>query len=113
MGCGASRASKLATAAADASDTAAHAISSAAHFDRAIAAAMLRYDEACMRKVFNRHADSTGKLSSSTLMAALKEVDAPVLASSPSDDSSCSAQHILRRAGVDIGDAVEFSECAS
>jgi hypothetical protein len=113
MGSGASRASKLATAAADASDAATYALPSASHFDRAVAAALLRNDEACMRKVFNRHADSTGKLSFSALMTALKEVDAPVLASSSSDDSFCSAQRILHRAGADKGDAVEFSECAS
>ncbi len=112
MGAGASRASKVA-AVADASGQAALALPSAVHFDRAVTAAMLRCDEAFLLKVFNRHADSNGKLSSSALIAALKEVDAPVLASSSSDESSCSADFIFRRADADMSGLVDFSECAA
>jgi hypothetical protein len=72
-----------------------------------ISAASLKCnDEEFMREVFNRHADSSGELSAPALMAALKEVEAPVLAS-----SEASAEHIFRRADANLSGAVDFQEC--
>jgi hypothetical protein len=61
-----------------------------------------------MRDVFNRHADcnSNQALSAPALMAALKEVEAPVLHSSVSTEET-----IFRRADTNLSGAVDFEEC--
>jgi hypothetical protein len=76
-------------------------------FQCVIASALRRKDEAFMREVFDRHADSKSELSSAQLMAALLEVDAPVLSC---DDSS--ADSLFRRADANLSGSVDFSECA-
>jgi hypothetical protein len=58
-----------------------------------------------MRIAFSRHADSKGMLSNKALMAALKEVEAPVLT------NGSSAESIFRRADANLSGAVDFDEC--
>jgi len=67
-----------------------------------------RNDAAHMQAVFDRHTDVEGGLSKAALMAALKEIDAPVLSSSngASDDS------LFRRADTNLSGYVDFSEYA-
>ena len=93
-----------------ASDTNASASPSPVQFAHAVAAAMQRRDEACMRKVFDRHADSSGKLSVASLSAALKDIDAPVLAAATSDGSSDPAHRIFCRADANMSGDVDFAE---
>jgi len=57
-----------------------------------------------MRIAFSRHADSKGMLSNKALMAALKEVEAPVLT------NGSSAESIFRRADANLSGAVDFDE---
>ena len=61
-----------------------------------------------MRDIFNRHADcnSNQALSAPALMAALKEVEAPVLHSSGSTE-----ENMFRRADTNLSGAVDFEEC--
>jgi hypothetical protein len=70
-----------------------------------VTAAQKRKDEAYMRDVFHRHADSNGQLSAPALMAALKDVEAPVLA-----NESSTAENIFLRADADLSGAVDFAE---
>ena len=93
-----------------ATDTNASASPSPVQFAHAVATAMQRRDEACMRKVFDRHADSSGKLSVASLSAALKDIDAPVLAAATSDGSSDPAHHIFCRADANMSGDVDFAE---
>ena len=79
-----------------------------AQFARFISDASQRKEEAFMRKVFERHATNK-KLSASTLMVALEDVAAPVLATS-SESSSDSADYIFRRADANMSGDVDFSE---
>ena len=60
-----------------------------------------------MRDVFNRHADGNSKegLSAASLMAALKEVQAPALLSSGSSE-----QDLFRRADTNLSGSVDFEE---
>ena len=119
MGAGASSSSKGAAVTAAAAATGTHASSSSsespspAQFARAVAAAEQRKDGAFMRKVFDRHSDSKGKLTLHSLIAALKDIDAPVLANTPSDgvSSADSAQHIFRRTDTNLSGDVDFPEC--
>ena len=115
MDAGASSTSKGA-AAASATGTNASSESSPSpiQFARAVAAAEQRKDDAFMRKVFDRHSDSKGKLALRSLIAALKDIDAPVLATAPSDgvSSADSAQHIFRRTDANLSGDVDFPECA-
>ncbi len=67
-----------------------------------------RHDEAHMQAVFNRHTDVAGGLSKTALMAALKEIDAPVLSSS----DGASEDSLFRRADTKLSGYVNFSECA-
>jgi hypothetical protein len=66
----------------------------------AAAAAQKRKDEAFMRQVFNRHADSNGKLAEQAVIAALQEIQAPMLQG-----------EIFRRADVNLTGLVDFAEC--
>jgi hypothetical protein len=75
-------------------------------FDRAFSSALRRKDVAFMREVFDRHADK-GELSPAQLMAALQEVDAPVLL----DDSP--ADSLFRRADANLSGFLDFSEYIS
>ena len=102
MGAGASSTSKTAVAASPSPP-------SAAQFARAISDASQRNDDAFMRKIFNRHATKE-KLSASALIAALKDVAAPVLATASSEGSCDTADHIFRRADANLSGDVDYSE---
>jgi hypothetical protein len=82
---------------------------SLAEFAHSVTAAQNRKDQAFLRKVFDRHAGSKGELSAAALMAALQEIEAPVLA------SDASAEDILRRTDANINGnmngAVDFAQC--
>jgi hypothetical protein len=60
-----------------------------------------------MAAAFQRHSDLQGDLSQSALMAALLEVDAPVLLSS----EGASADILFRRADANARGAVDLNEC--
>ena len=76
-----------------------------AEFTHTVTAAQKRKDRTFMRVVFDRHAGSKGQLSAPELMAALKEVEAPVLT------NGSSAESIFRRADANLSGAVDFDEC--
>ena len=76
-----------------------------AEFTHTVTAAQKRKDKTFMRVVFDRHAGSKGQLSAPELMAALKEVEAPVLT------NGSSAESIFRRADANLSGAVDFDEC--
>jgi hypothetical protein len=80
---------------------------SAAQVALAVNAARKLKDEAFMRCIFDRHADSKGELSSPALMLALKEAGAPVLHADAS-----SQDNIFRRADANLSGAVDFAEWA-
>ena len=80
-----------------------------AQFARFISDAVQCKDDAFMLQVFNRHA-TKGKLSASTLMAALKDVAAPLLAATSSESSSDSSDFIFRRADANMSGDIDFSE---
>ena len=82
---------------------------STAQFAREISLAAQRKDEAFMREVFNRHATKE-KISASALIAALKEVAAPVLAAASSEGSCDTADYVFRRADANLSGDVDFSE---
>jgi hypothetical protein len=67
-----------------------------------------RNDAAHMKAVFDRHTDVEGGLSKAALMAALKEIDAPVLSSS----DGASEDSLFRRADTNLSGYVDFNECA-
>ncbi len=73
-------------------------------FAHAIAKAQKIMDKTFMLSVFERYADSNGELSAPALMAALKEVDAPVLS------NDLSPEEIFRRVDSDLGGTVGFDE---
>jgi hypothetical protein len=73
-------------------------------FAHAIAKAQKIMDKVFMLSVFERYADSNGELSAPGLMAALKEVDAPVLS------NDLSPEEIFRRVDSDLGGTVGFDE---
>ena len=109
MGAGASSTSK---GSADASrTTASSSLSppSTAQFARAISDAAQRKNEAFMRKIFNRHATKE-KLSASALVAALKDVAAPVLVTASSEGACDTTDYIFRRADANLSGDVDFSE---
>jgi len=108
MGAGASSSSKDSAATTRMAALSSISPPSAAQFARAISDASQRNDDAFMRKVFNRHAIK-GKLSASSLTAALKDVAAPVLATS-SESSSDSADFVFRRADANMSGDIDFSE---
>ena len=115
MGAGASSTSKGAAAASATGTNASFESSpSPIQFARAVAAAEQRKDDAFMRKVFDRHSDSKGKLALRSLIAALKDIDAPVLANAPSDGvySAVLAQNIFRLIDTNLSGDVDFPECA-
>ena len=80
-----------------------------AQFARAASNAAQRKDEAFMRQVFNRHATNE-KLCASTLIAALNDVAAPLLAATSSKSSSDSADFVFRRADANMSGDIDFSE---
>jgi predicted NAD-dependent protein-ADP-ribosyltransferase YbiA (DUF1768 family) len=102
MGAGASSTSKTAVAASPSPP-------SAAQFARAISDADQRKDDAFMRKVFNRYATKE-KLPASSLIAALRDIAAPVLVSSSTNDPSEVVDHVCRRASASTSGDVIFSE---
>ena len=86
-----------------------HGQPSTTQFARATTDAAQREDEAFMRQVFNRHATNE-KLSASTLIAALNDVAAPLLAATSSESSSDSADFVFRRADANMSGDIDFSE---
>jgi hypothetical protein len=82
---------------------------STSQFARAISEAGQRRDEAFMRKIFKRHATKE-KLSASALIAALKDVAAPVLAAAPSEGSSDVTDYVFHRADANLSGDVDFAE---
>lgn len=68
-----------------------------------------RLDGAYMKAVFERHKDVEGGLSKAALMAALREVEAPVLSSS----DGASEDSVFRRADTNSSNYVDLDECAS
>jgi len=73
-----------------------------------IALSTARRDESYMKAVFERHKDAEGGLSKTALMAALREVEAPVLSSS--EFSSQSENDLFRRADSNLSGAVDQNE---
>ncbi len=80
-----------------------------AQFAIAISNAAQRKDETFMREVFYRHATNE-KLSASALIAALKDVAAPLLAATFTESSSDTADFIFCRADANMSGDVDFSE---
>ena len=80
-----------------------------AQFARATLSAAQLKDEAFMLEVFNRHA-TNAKLSASTLIAALNDVAAPLLAATSSESSSDSSDFIFRRADANMSGDIDFAE---
>ena len=76
-----------------------------AEFTHTVTAAQKRKDRTFMRVVFDRHAGSKGQLSAPELMAALKEVEAPVLTGDGSSE-----ENMFRRADANLSGAVDFDE---
>ena len=76
-----------------------------AEFTHTVTAAQKRKDKTFMRVVFDRHAGSKGQLSAPELMAALKEVEAPVLTGDGSSE-----ENMFRRADANLSGAVDFDE---
>ncbi len=76
-----------------------------AEFTRTVTAAQKRKDKTFMRIVFDRHAGSKDQLSAPELMAALKEVEAPVLTGDGSSE-----ENMFRRADANLNGAVDFDE---
>mgnify|MGYP000117759888 CR=1 FL=1 len=109
MGAGASSSSKGAAAASRKTAASSLSAPSTAEFARAISDAAQRKDDAFMRKVFNRHATNE-KLSTTTLIAALKDVAAPLLAATFTESSSDTADYIFCRADANMSGDVDFSE---
>ncbi len=80
-----------------------------AQFARFISDASQRKDEAFMRQVFNHHATNE-KLSASSLIAALKDIAAPLLYATSSESSSDFADVVFRRADANMSGDIDFSE---
>ena len=62
-----------------------------------------------MRQIFKRYATNE-KLSASTLIAALNDVAAPLLAATSCESSSDSVDFVFRRADANMSGDVDFSE---
>jgi hypothetical protein len=84
---------------------------SASQFARAISDAGQRRDEAFMCEIFKRHATKE-KLSASALIAALKDIAAPVLAAAASEGLSDATDYVFRRANANLSGDVDFAELA-
>jgi septal ring factor EnvC (AmiA/AmiB activator) len=82
---------------------------STAQFVRDLSYAAQRKDEVFMLKIFNRHATKE-QLSASALIAALKDVAAPVLVTASSEGSLNTADFVFRRADANLSGDVDFSE---
>ena len=74
-----------------------------------IALSAKRRDDAAMKVVFERHKDDAGGLSKAAFIAALKEVEAPVLFSS----DSTSEDALFARADTNASGCVDLSEYAA
>ena len=77
-------------------------------YAKSIALSAKRRDDAHMKGVFERHKDVDGGLSKAAFIAALKEVEAPVLFSS----DSASEDDLFRRADTNASGSVDLSEYA-
>jgi hypothetical protein len=84
------------------------AVASPVDYATCMALSAARRDLAHMKAVFERHKDVEGGLSKAALVAALKEVDAPVLSSS----EGASEDSLFRRADTNLSGAVDQNECA-
>ena len=77
-------------------------------YTKFIALNAARHDEAHMKAVLDRHKDAANGLSKAALMAALQEVDAPVLSTS----EGASEDSVFRRADTNLSGYVDLSEYA-
>jgi hypothetical protein len=84
------------------------ATASSIDYAKSIALSAKRRDDAHMKGVFERHKDVDGGLSKAAFIAALKEVEAPVLFSS----DSASEDNLFRRADTNASGSVDLSEYA-
>ncbi len=84
------------------------AVASPVDYATCMALSAARRDLAHMKVVFDRHKDVEGGLSKTALVAALKEVDAPVLSSS----EGASEDSLFRRADTNLSGSVDQNECA-
>jgi len=75
-------------------------------YAKSIALSAKRRDDAHMKGVFERHKDVDGGLSKAAFIAALQEVEAPVLFSS----DSASEDDLFRRADTNASGSVDLSE---
>ena len=88
---------------------AATATDSPTDYAKYIALSAKRRDDAAMKVVFERHKDVAGGLSKAAFIAALKEVEAPVLFSS----DSTSEDALFARADTNASGCVDLSEYAA
>jgi hypothetical protein len=77
-------------------------------YAKSIALSAKRRDDAHMKGVFERHKDVDGGLSKAAFIAALKEVEAPVLFSS----DNASEDNLFSRADSNASGSVDLSEYA-
>ncbi len=82
------------------------ATASSTDYAKSIALAANRRDDAHMKDVFERHKDVEGGLSKDAFIAALKEVEAPVLFSS----DSASEDNLFQRADTNASGCVDLGE---
>ncbi len=75
-------------------------------YAKSIALSAKRRDDAHMKGVFERHKDVDGGLSKAAFIAALKEVEAPVLFSS----DSASEDNLFLRADTNASGSVDLGE---
>ncbi len=85
------------------------AVDSPTNYLKPMSLSAARRDESHMKAVFERHKDAEGGLSKTALMAALREVDAPVLATSEGH----SEDDLFRRADSNLSGAVDLNEYGS
>ncbi len=82
-------------------------VESSTDYAKPMSLSAARRDESYMKAVFERHKDAEGGLSKTALMAALREVEAPVLSTSEGN----SEDDLLRRADGNLSGSADLSEC--
>ncbi len=82
-------------------------VESSTDYAKPMSLSAARRDESYMKTVFERHKDAEGGLSKTALMAALREVEAPVLSTSEGN----SEDDLFRRADGNLSGSVDLSEC--
>ena len=79
------------------------------NYTKSLALSAARRDKSHMQAVFDRHKDLKDGLSKTALMAALRDVEAPVLFSS----EGASEDELFSRADINFSRVVDLDECAS